>query len=372
MKVLIISLAYFPFVGGAEIAVKEITDRIADVDFDMITVNLDGKQQSFEQIGNVKIHRLGKGKLAKYTFPFTALPLAKKLHQENYYDVVWAIMANQAGIVALRFKKKFPQVKYLLTLQEGDSLKRIWSRTWFMRSLYRQIYQKADFIQAISNYLAQRANKYGYSGPIKIIPNGVDLEKFKNDFFDQDLKQFRQQLGIEDEDKVIVTASRLVFKNGVDNLIKAVKDLSVKVLILGGGQLENKLKALAQEIGVKDKILFLGHIDQQQLPKYLRISQVFVRASRSEGLGSAFLEALAAGVPIIGTRVGGIPDFLQDGINGLFCEVDNPRDLGAKIQLLLNDENLRQKLINNGRNLVLEKYDWQQVALDMTKIFQGL
>ena len=64
MRVLIISLAYLPFVGGAELAVKEITDRISNIDFEMITTNLDGQQKEFEQIGNIKIHRLGKGKLA--------------------------------------------------------------------------------------------------------------------------------------------------------------------------------------------------------------------------------------------------------------------------------------------------------------------
>jgi len=372
MRVLIVSLAYHPFIGGAEVAVKEITDRIDGIDFDMITVNLDGKQQGVEQIGNVKIYRLGKGKIAKYLFPFSGFKKAKELHQQNKYDAVWALMANQAGLVALRFKKKFPQVKYLLTLQEGDSLKRIWSRTWFMRSVYRNIYQKADEIAAISNFLARRAKKHGYQKEVKIVPNGVDLEKFEKDLSSDEISQFRQELGLVKRDKVIVTASRLVHKNGVDNLIKAVKNLNVKVLILGSGPLDSKLKALAQEIGVRDKVLFLGHIDQKDLPKYLKISDIFVRASRSEGLGSAFLEAMAAGLPVIGTKVGGIPDFLDDGQTGLFCEVDNPSDLASKIQKLLSDENLRQTLITNGRNLVLAKYDWQPIAARMKVIFQNL
>jgi len=372
MRVLIISLAYLPFVGGAELAVKEITDRIENIDFDMVTVNLDGKQQAVEQIGNVKIHRIGRGKIAKYFFPFAGFKKAQKLHQQNKYDIVWGIMANQAGLVALRFKKQFPETKYLLTLQEGDSLKRIWSRTWFMRSTYRNIYQKADEIAAISNFLARRANKHGYQKEVKIVPNGVDLEKFEKDLSSDELNQFRQELGLTKQDKVVVTASRLVYKNGVDNLIKAIKNSKVKVLILGSGPLDPKLKALAQEIGVKDKILFLGHIDQKDLPQYLKISDIFVRASRSEGLGSAFLEAMAAGLPVIGTKVGGIPDFLADGQTGLFCEVDNPSDLASKVQKILSDENLRQILITNGRNLVLEKYDWQPIAEQMEVIFQDL
>ncbi len=372
MKVLIFSLAYLPFIGGAEIAVKEITDRVEGISFDLVTVNLDGRQQTVEQIGNIKIYRLGKGRLAKYFFPFLAFQKAKELHSQNKYNVIWAIMANQAGLAALFFKNKFPEVKYLLTLQEGDSLKRIWSRTWFMRGIYKRIYQKADFIQSISSYLEKRAEKYGYQGEKAIVPNGVDLDKFKNDFSREDSIALRRQLGLADQDKIVITTSRLVFKNGVDTLIKAVKDLPVKVLILGSGKLETKLKALTQEIGVKDKILFLGHIDQKDLPKYLKISDVYVRTSRSEGLGSAFLEAMAAELSVIGTKVGGIPDFLQDGVNGLFCEVDNPRDLAAKIQLLLTDENLRQKLIENGKNLVFQKYSWATIAEEMRVIFKEL
>ena len=84
---------------------------------------------------------------------------------------------------------------------------------------------------------------------------------------------------------------------------------------------------------------------------------------------------MATGLPVIGTRIGGIPDFLKDPAEeagsptGLFCQVDDPKDLADKIQLLLADDNLRQKIIVNGRNLVIEKYNWNLVAAQMEKIF---
>lgn len=372
MKVLIFSLAYLPFIGGAELAIKEITDRISDIDFEMLTVDLDGKQKKIEKVGKIKVYRLGKGRLAKYLFPSLAFRKAKILQQQNNYDAIWAIMANQAGWAALKFKKEFPNIKYLLTLQEGDSLLRIWSRTWFIRPVYRQIYKKADFIQSISSFLTKRAKKYGYQGRIENVPNGVDLENFKRDFSKQEVAEFRKNLGLSQEDKVIATISRLVHKNGIDTLIKAVKDLPVKVLIIGSGKLEIRLKTLAQEIGVRDKVLFVGYISQKDLPPYLKITKVFVRTSRSEGLGSAFLEAMAAGVPVIGTCIGGIPDFLKDKETGLFAEVGNPGDLAAKIKFLLDNEELRKKLIDNGKSLVSKDYDWQFIAQRLRHIFQIL
>src|SRR3989344_8025216 len=267
MKVLIVSLAYVPFIGGAEVAIKEITDQISDIDFDMITVNLDGKQPDVQRVGNINVYRVGRGLLGKYAFPFAGFKKAKQLYREKKYDVVWAMMANQAGLVALRLKNRFPEVKYLLTLQEGDSLKRIWSRTWFMRQQYKNIYLKADRIQAISKFLGSRAKKYGYQGEIDIVPNGVAIENFSKDFSKEELNQLKDELGITPQDKVIITTSRLVYKNGLDTLISSVKDLPVKLFILGSGPLESKLRALAQELGAKDRVLFLGHKDHSEMVK---------------------------------------------------------------------------------------------------------
>ena len=357
-------------------AVKNITDRMGgnsddNWEFDMVTVNLDGRQPQTEKIGKINVHRIGKGFFAKYFFPFSGYKKACELHQKNNYDAVWAIMANQAGLAASKFKKKFPQAKYFLTLQEGDSLKSIWLRTWFIRPLYKSIYKRADRIQAISNFLKSRAIKYGYLGPIEVIPNGVDLERFGRDFSQEELNGLREEIGLEAGDKVLVSASRLVKKNGLDILIKSIKDLEVKLLILGTGRSESKLKAVARELGLDKKVLFFGHIGHDELPRYLKISDVFVRPSRSEGLGSAFLEAMAAGLPVIATPVGGIPDFLKDGETGLFCEVNNPRDLREKVQLILNDDSLRQKIIANSRELIAGKYSWTSVADAMKKFFHS-
>lgn len=104
MKILIFSVAYHPFVGGAEIAVKEITDRLHDMEFHMITVNIDGKEQAEEKIGNVHVHRVGRGKLGKYSMPFWGVRRALQLHYEIGFDATWAIMASYNAFAALMFK----------------------------------------------------------------------------------------------------------------------------------------------------------------------------------------------------------------------------------------------------------------------------
>jgi len=354
-KVLIFSLAYFPLIGGAEVAIKEITERLPEFEFAMITNKFKSEYLTEELIGNIKVYRVGTGqKWDKYVYPWRAFRLAKKLQNTQGFDTVWAMMANQAGLAALKFKRQFPAVKYLLTLQEGDSERDIWLRTWFMRPLYKAIYRRADYIQAISNFLANRAKRLGAKCPVAVVPNGVSV----GDNSDRPVQDSR----------IIVSVSRLVKKNGLEYLIKAIKEVDGRLLIIGDGKLRRKLENLTNSLLLKNKVEFLGFLPQSQINHYLLKSQVFCRPSLSEGLGNAFLEAMAMGVPVVGTAVGGIPDFLKDGETGLICEVNNPASIAEKIKELLTNQALREKVTKNAFQLVAEKYDWNKIALRMGEI----
>ena len=364
MKILIFSLAYHPFVGGAEVAIKEITDRLGgDFEFDLITANLDGRQKSEEQIGRVKVHRLCyvASYVTKYLFPWLAFKKAAELQAQNHYDAVWAMMANQAGWAALKFKKKFPAVKYLLSLQEGDSEWDIWRRTFFIRPIYKAIYRRADYIQAISNFLAKRAKKLGARCPIEVVPNGIQVESQKSKV---------ESIG----DKKIITVSRLVKKNGISDLIKAMTAVEGELLILGDGKLRKILERLTERLGIKNKVKSLGYLSQDEVYKYLSQADVFVRSSLSEGLGNSFLEAMAMRVPVIGTPVGGIPDFLKDGETGWFCQVKNPKSISGKINYILDGKNKAEvaRIVAAANAMVMEKYNWALVTSKMKNIFQIL
>ncbi len=378
-RVLIFSLAYFPLVGGAEIAAKEITDRLGSpihssvgVDFDLITLRFDKNHLSKEVMDGVNVFRVDASKLF---FPIKSAFLARKLHRQNNYQITWSIMAAYAGFGALFFKILYPRVPLLLTLQEGDSESHILKRVGVFYPLWRLIFKKADYIQAISNYLADFARRHGAVCPIEVVPNGVSLAAYKSYKTNRSNRIY-----------TIITTSRLVYKNGVDILIRAVAELKrktsdvhldirclkVKLLILGDGPDRKSLERLSVELGVADVVKFIGHVDPELIPQYLSEADLFVRPSRSEGLGNSFLEAMAAGLPVIGTSVGGIPDFLINNINGLFCKVDDPNDLAAKIVRILGDPRLSRKLSENGRKTVEENYSWETVASKMKTILNSL
>ena len=361
MRILLFSTAYLPFIGGAELAVKEITERLPDIEFDLITAKLKRGLSDFERIGNVNIYRLGAGNkfLDKPLLPNLGFLKAINLHKKKRYDLIHGIMASQGSAAAYLFKFFYPKVPFVLTLQEGD----LGRNSPFDRFWQRRVIRKADAITAISSYLVRFAERYNKKAPVFVVPNGVDPRKFSISNSNKVKKEKR-----------IITISRLVPKNGIDILIRAIERVKkdnpgVICHIVGDGWQRKELEKLTKKLGLEKEVRFLGSVSNDEVPKYLAQAVIFVRPSRSEGLGSAFLEAMAAGVPIVGTAVGGIPDFLKDGETGFFCLVENPEDLASKIDMIFNNQILREKLVENAAKLVQEKYGWDRIAAEMSRVY---
>lgn len=361
-------------------AIKEITDRIDpfEYEFDMVTMDKTGPR--VERIGNVTVYRVGNtwinrnrlfGKLYKYIFIFVAFRKACALHRKHHYDATWAMMANYAGFSALFFKWRFPRVPFLLTLQEGDPIPYIKRRVRWVYPLFKKIFQKADRIQAISHYLAQFAISMGFRGLPVVIPNGVAIAHFSKPLSPEKREAIRNSFGFSSDDTVLCTASRLVEKNGVGDVIDALALLppQYKFLIAGTGALEQSLKQKA--LRYKDRVVFAGFVPHEILPELFCASDIFVRPSLSEGLGNAFLEAMAAGIPVVATRVGGIADFLFDGKTGLICEPHRPETISEKV-LSLTDTHLRNTIVTRARTIVAEGHDWDIVAGSMKEQFEIL
>jgi len=265
---------------------------------------------------------------------------------------------------ALFFKFRFPKVSYVLTLQEGDPIPYIMNKTRFIGPLFKKIFVKADMIQAISNYLARWAKDMG-GRDVVVIPNGVDVEKFQNS----------KSHIFDNENVVLITTSRLVEKNAVDDIIEAMKFLpdSFSLKIIGTGGLESELKLKARNLKLEARVEFLGHVPYKDIPQHLHVADIFIRPSLSEGMGNSFIEAMAAGLPVIATPVGGIPDFLEDEKTGLFVEPKSPRLIAFQVQKLASDRVLRDKITINAKRMVGERYDWDLVASEMkAKVFDPI
>jgi glycosyltransferase involved in cell wall biosynthesis len=373
-KILLFTTAYRPFVGGSEIAIEEIVKRLPDVFFDIVTPRFKRGLVRLESGDNFRIHRVGWGwSLDKLIFPVSGFLYSRKLFGENSYDFFHVFQASWAGGAVWLAKIFNHHAPMILTLQEGKDLD---GQNLFVRFARKLLIRRADKITVISEYLRKHVLKIRKNAPVTVIPNGVDVDNFCRDFSYGELSSLQDRVGIKPGEKVIISVSRLVPKNGIGDLIKAVALLSekeggqvFKLLLLGEGERKEELMELIEARGIKDRVVLIGQVSRAELPKYLKISDVFVRPSLSEGLGNAFLEAMAASVPVVGTRVGGIPDFLKDGETGLFCKVGDSENIAQKIEKLVLDDALKKKIVQNGLKLVKEKYDWDIVAGEYAKLY---
>jgi len=399
-RVLIFSLTYHPYVGGAELAIKEITDRMpaSEYEFDMLTLRFDKNLPKVERVGNVTVYRIGLAsdtpeisdrripliaKLAKILFPFTAFFKARALHKREAYDMTWAMMANYAGFGALLFKYAYPRIPYFLELQDGNTLEQVKARQpilLLLWPLYKRVYLKADFIKVISSFIEKLAKNIGFTGHIAIIPNAVDVAKFSALVPKETEVELKSKFGKKLGDVFLFTASRLVLSRGVEDVIRALAFLPphVKLLVAGTGDDQKKLEKIAHDTGVGNRVIFAGHIDHAKLPAYYKVSDIFVRPSIVEGFGSSFVEAFASGIPVVATPVGGIPDFLSDPernsdkpATGLFCEPKNPESIARKVTRYMKEPSLVAEVVQNAKALAEKKYDWDIVAKDMQKKIFG-
>jgi glycosyltransferase involved in cell wall biosynthesis len=379
-KILIFSTAYHPFVGGAEVAVKEITDRLgSEFDFDLITARMDKTLPTRSRIGKVTVYRVGGGHtvLDKVLLPFRGALLASKLNKKHNYFCMWGIMVTfgtGAGFILniinkLTFQKRVPIV---LTLQEGDSENHLKYRWGGLIALsWRLSLWQTDMVTGISTFLLHRAQKNGFTGKSVLVPNGVDLELFSGEISEQTKEKFKKLLNKKEGDIFLVTSGRLTHKNATDDVISALPFIpsNIQFIIIGKGDEGKKLQKQANDLGVASRVKFVGFVPYADIPKYLSVCDIFIRPSRSEGFGNSFIEAMAAGIPVIATPVGGIPDFIDDGGTGVFCSSDNPQSIVRSVSKLLNDSELRERIIKNAQNRARERYGWETVALQMKDVF---
>jgi O-antigen/teichoic acid export membrane protein len=166
----------------------------------------------------------------------------------------------------------------------------------------------------------------------------------------------------------IVTVGRLVTWKGIDNVIRVVKSIGedVGLIVVGDGPEEERLRSLAQELGIADRVCFLGRIDQPSVLSVLGTSDVCVLNSTYEGLPHVVLEAMFVGVPVVATAVGGTPELIEDGRTGLLVDPGDKTGLKVAIERLLASEDFRHELGRNAQAIALARFAPRK-SLDQTE-----
>ncbi|MFZ2719629.1 MAG: glycosyltransferase, partial [Minisyncoccia bacterium] len=180
-------------------------------------------------------------------------------------------------------------------------------------------------------------------------------------------------------DVFLITTSRLVHKNALDDVVRALPLLpsNVHFVILGTGPDERMLRALAAELGVSGRVRFVGFVDHKEMPKYLAASDIFIRPSRSEGMGSSFIEAMAAGLPVIATQEGGLSDIIFDEkrnpdvpTTAWAVDTNSPAQIADAVRAIIDASEKVRTITATAKKMAADKYDWDIVATTMReKVF---
>jgi glycosyltransferase involved in cell wall biosynthesis len=367
--------------SGAELAVKEITNRIVpgDIEFHMVTLRFSPSDAVEEKVGNILVHRIGykASYVSKILFIPRAAVAAARLHKTQKFDALWALMSYMVLPVEL-LRLGGVKLPYVLTLQDGDPFEHVFDRPHIrpFKPLLQAGFRNASVVQVISTYLGGWAKKMGFTGPIEVVPNGVDTITFSQKVEPSLFANLSLRVGKKDGEVWLVTTSRLVEKNATDVTIRALAllPLHIHFLILGTGKDEQALRKLAKSLAVAERVHFMGQIENSDLPGYLQVCDIFVRPSRSEGMGSSFIEAFAAGVPVVATQEGGIADFLFDATRnpgkaptGFAVDKDSPEQIAKVVLAILGNPEARNQVVENARSLASLGYDWDAITIAMQK-----
>jgi len=289
------------------------------------------------------------------------------------YDIVHG-HGNISSRLLLPLATKF---KYVLTvhnptplmLVSSSSLKQALRAVAFATFDLRTI-RNADCVIAVSEYLKREIiNRSGIkSGKVTVIPNGVDTKLFKP--FVHGSANIREKYGIDEEYALFV--GRLVEQKGAHFLIRAIAGTRLHAVMVGGGPLLSHLQNLSLRLGVDKQIHFIGAIPSNELPKFYAEATVFIIPSLAEGLPLAGLEAMASGLPLIGSRIPGINEIIHHGQNGFAIR---PGDIGHLRQRLIEifeDASLRKTMAERSRKIAETQYSWNQVAKRTFQLYQTL
>lgn len=284
----------------------------------------------------------------------------KQLVQDLKPDLVHAMHLTSYG-----FLGALSSVRPLIISVWGTDILEAPNLTPFHRWLTRYSLARADAITATGLHLATETTRFTPRGTrVTSIPYGVDLQRFQP--VERPVSQ-RVTIG---------TASRFSPEKGLRYLLEAFAQLRqrfgdrVALRIAGDGPERGKLDALVERLGIAGQTELAGWVEHAELPAFLQSLDVFVLPSTYEGFGVAAVEASAMALPVVASRVYGLPDVVKEGVTGFLVPAKNSVALAQAIGRLVEDPDLRVALGKAGRQYVAERYDWRENAAQMDRLYE--
>jgi glycosyltransferase involved in cell wall biosynthesis len=374
MRLLFVNYEFPPVGGGAAYAsmatARELVAMGHRIDF--LTAATPGAQKD-EEIDGVRVFRVrchrrsvhDIGLLGALSFLALAVPRLRALAKHNRYDACHYYFGLPTGLLSC-VPGAHRSSPYVISLRGSDvpgyspELRKIHH---FMLPFTRRIWCGADRVIANSQDLRRLAAASLPGLRVDVILNGAAAPK-------------ALPIGARPcPGGQILTVSRLIKRKAVDTLIQAVarsRDRMLHLDIAGEGPEGAALRHLAHSVGVADRVRFHGFVDRAQLASLYANADVFTLVSRAESCSMAMLEAMAAGLPIVATKVGGNVELIQHNVNGLLVEPENIDVLESALSALARDPQQRLRFGAHNRSLIEQRYGWRSVAQQYEAVFNEI
>ena len=393
MNVCFVTPEYFPISGGTGAYVYYLSHSLQKLGHNVHVVARDQKD-SERTINGIQVHyRRGVGNaLTRYwRFARSASKKIKELNKQDGFDIIhanlplvpsFAIPNDSAKAIVCAVHSTWKGEAIVTKRDNPKELnpneKSMLRFNFVLRLFEKRLMKRSDALIAVSKYTVNElTDLYGIDkNKIHVIYNGVDIERFKPR---PNRDELRQEFGLEKDKKIVLFVGRLYHRKGLETLLRSVppvlKEFSnVKFVISGTGfkQKEESLRNLAHELNIEDHVKFLGYVPDDKLPLLYSTSDIFVLPAIYENFPFAILEAQATGLPVISTKVGGIPEFLVDSENGFVIDPRDETQLTQRLLALLQDPKLAKKMGDHGRMLIEEQLDWGLITAQVIDLYNEL
>jgi glycosyltransferase involved in cell wall biosynthesis len=380
MHVLILNYEFPPAGGGAGFASANIGRELVTlgVDVDILTSVIDGEADG-ELLHGMRVYRVPSwrkgmhdcGLLGAYSYAVFAAWKRRRLLASTHYDLEHYFFSLPTGAISLTsFGENAPP--YVVSLRGSDvpgydpfneRLERLHKLTL---PLTRRIWRRASSVVALSNALRETALLTSPDIDFDVIPNGMDISKFSPRC---------SPSAAAERPLRIITVARLLERKGIQHLLEAIAKpvpLEVTLKIVGTGSYEDSLRRQVVELGLADRVEFAGFVHSDELPTHYQEADVFVLPSQIESFGLVFAEAMASGLAVIATRIGGIPELIRSGTEGILVSPASPGEIRAALEYVMEHPESLQKMGVAGRRRIEEKYTWRAVAKRYLAVYQDV
>lgn len=375
-------------IGGAERVLYEQTTRLANRGYNvfLMTRKMPNHDKDHEVIDGVNEWRYPYNQKNPLTFLCSTWIYSKRLfeilHQKNHFDCINFHQPFSAlGIIHSTLSIQIPKIYTCHSLSFEEFISRNGNAHRFIsrirnivqsrghRKIEKNVLLKSNKVIVLSKFTEDRISNICkiHHDRIRVIPGGVDLNKFRP-FIDKD--KIRKQQNIPTNKIILFTVRNLVERMGLENLIIAFNDLikqkaEINLVIGGEGKLKPGLIALARSFGIEDNIHFVGFISEEQLPSYYQMADIFVLPTKElEGFGLVTLEAMASGLPVLGTPVGGTKEIIGNFDSSFLFKSHDPDSMveliSEKYHLIKRDPKRWQEISHRCRKFVEENYSWEK------------